>query len=100
MRPSPPGRAKGGKQRSRGRFRPYRSKARAFQAEGQEHPSDPSYYGKGKGTGRDKGGKGKGKGNDKGDKGKFFKGAKKGKQKIRPRPLQQEPMKRHRTGLR
>ena len=61
MRPGSPGRTKGGKQRSRGRFRPYRSKGRANQADGQEHPSDASYYGKGKGKGRDKSGKGKGK---------------------------------------
>ena len=79
MHPGLPGRATGDKQRSRGRFRRYRSKGRANQAYGQEHPSDPSCYGKGKG--KDKGGKGKGKGKHKGDKGKSLKGAIKGKQK-------------------
>ena len=67
----PPGRAKGGKRRSRGRFRSYRGKRRANQADAHD-PTDPSYYGKGKGKGKDKGGKGKGKGKD--DKGKSFKG--------------------------
>ena len=74
--PAHRGKAKGGKQRSRGGSRPYRPKGKANQA-GQEHPSDPSYFGKGK----DKGGRGKGKGKakDKGDKGTSYKGAKKRK---------------------
>ena len=90
LRPGSPGKAKGGKRKGRGRFRSYRGKGRANQAE--HEPTDPSYYGKGKG--KEKGGKGKGKGKDKGEKGSSFKGAKakgKGKDAAKSASSQGDP---------
>ena len=98
------------KEVSEERFRSYRGKGRANQAEVHD-PADPSYYGNGKGKGKGKGGKGKGKGKDKGDKGKSFKGTKgKGKGKDSAKaasptedsanaPLEPTKLPPHRAGM-